>query len=335
MSRPSSRRSQSTYSTPSPQSSPRPSSAFEEDIADSYSVTMLGPDSRPASETYTLNVTSNASSSTLQPPSLTDILMDVALPPWTLGAFMAYLSQNHCMETLEFTLDSQRYATFYEQLVAEPNPSRKSITRVCTQWEKLMQVYIVPCAPREVNIPARVRDNLLSVAIRPNPPHPSHLDDAGRIVFELMNDSLLVPFIESVAPSHLDCNTNDRSHYSQRPQSSVTFSKAYGSSGHHTLSNHVDMDDLTDDSDSHSPYIGEPMTPPTTPPLTDWAFHNHQPGGIQRAVAAHSKSWKKMGEKLGFSRKHSNRGVDEMVPSSKRDSMASDSSESRRYSGSL
>lgn len=223
------------------------------------------------------------------PPSLNDILHDVSPAPWTLTAFMAYLSQNHCMETLEFTLDSQRYATFYEQLLTEDPRSDDSNDRVCSLWEKLMQVYIVPCAPREVNIPARVRDRLLAIPYGPTPPHPSELAEAGRIIHELMNDSLLVPFLESVAPLHVD-TTGSHHRLPSGPQSPA--------SPH-------DVEALTDDSDVNSPGPLEPMTPPTTPPTTSELLFGHP--SVSRAVAAHNKGWKKMGARLGFNRKSSSR----------------------------
>jgi hypothetical protein len=34
-------------------------------------------------------------------PNLRDILANTSPPPWTLAAFMAYLSNNHCLETLD------------------------------------------------------------------------------------------------------------------------------------------------------------------------------------------------------------------------------------------
>lgn len=241
-----------------------------------------------------------------RPPTLTEILLDVSPPPWTLSAFMAYLSQNHCMETLEFTLDSQRYTAFYDQLVAENPPSQESTARVCGWWDKLMEVYIVPCAPREVNIPARVRDHLLSLPRGPSPPHPVELEEAGQIIYELMNDSLLLPFLQSVAPLHLTTHNDDSSSQHNYHQSQ--------SSGHRldqprrsVASPHsADFDSSTDDSDSNSPIGTEPMTPPTTPPTSEYTF-NASPGGFQRAMAAHNKGWKKVGEKLGFSRKASSR----------------------------
>jgi hypothetical protein len=49
-------------------------------------------------------------------PTLDEVLANTAPAPYTLSAFMAYLSQNHCLETLEFTLDAKRYREAYEDL---------------------------------------------------------------------------------------------------------------------------------------------------------------------------------------------------------------------------
>ncbi|KAG5983297.1 hypothetical protein E4U55_000324 [Claviceps digitariae] len=208
------------------------------------------------------------------------------------------------METLEFTLDLQRYAAFYDQLLVDNPRSQNSRVRVSEWWDKLMQVYIVPCAPREVNIPAQVRDRLLNLSSGLCPPHPDELEEAGRIIYELMNDSLLVPFLQSVAPLQQAYSVDDHdqhhhrwsrnvSQLSDQPRRSVAFSHL------------ADYESLTDDSDSNSPSSAEPMTPPTTPPA-EYTF-NTSPGGLQRAMAAHNKGWRKVGEKLGFGRKGSSR----------------------------
>ncbi|KAG6018189.1 hypothetical protein E4U43_007208 [Claviceps pusilla] len=235
-----------------------------------------------------------------RPPTLDEILLDVSPPPWTLSAFTAYLSQNHCMETLEFTLDLQQYAAFHDQLSVKDDQSQNSRARVGEWWDKLMQIYIVPCAPREVNIPARVRDHLLNLPSSRCPPHPDELEEAGRIIYELMNDSLLVPFLQSVAPlqqahnidddgEHHRCRSRNTSQLSDQLRRSVAVSRS------------ADFESLTDDSDSNSPSSAEPMTPPTTPPAEYTS--NASPGGFQRAMAAHNKGWKRVSEKLGFGRK--------------------------------
>ncbi|KAF4335045.1 regulator of G signaling [Fusarium beomiforme] len=261
-----------------PPPSPQPSSAFE-DIFDVDS-----PTSRPVSEAFMSGTSTPNGAIGSRPPSLTEILIDVAPPPWTLSAFMAYLSQNHCMESLEFTLDSQRYAAFYNEMITNnPNRTQEDNDRVCVLWEKLMQVYIIPCAPREVNLPARIRDQLLGLPCGPTPPHPAQLDEAGRILYELMNDSLLLPFLQSVAPMQLDGPVDDHGRGSRRSSNSNARMGApvrSMNSMHHT-----DPESLTDDSDCNSTPGMEPMTPPTTPPTSEWAFTT-SPGGLQRAVVS-------------------------------------------------
>lgn len=278
--------------------SPQPGSAFE-GFFDSEL-----PPSRPLSEALLSGTSTPTNAMGSRPPTLSEILLDVASPPWTLSAFMAYLSQNHCMESLEFTLDAQRYSAFYNELIVEaPCRTRDNDDRVCSLWEKLIQVYIIPCAPREVNIPAHVRDHLLALPCGPSPPHFSQLDQAGRIIYELMNDSLLVPFLESVSPMHLDGHLDD----SARSPRFAPHHRMGGPVRSTSSMQSFEADSVADDSDCNSPTGNEPMTPPTTPPTSEWTFNNSSPGGLQRAVAAHSKGWKKMGAKLGFTRKNTNR----------------------------
>jgi len=137
-------------------------------------------------------------------PTLREVLANSAPPPWTLSAFMAYLSQNHCLETLEFTMDASRYRKHYETLLASNpgtpiTPATEGCEYVRMLWQKLLDAYITRNGPREVNLPSDVRDHLLSSPNQYTPPHPSELDTAVRIVYELMDESVLVPFLNSVS----------------------------------------------------------------------------------------------------------------------------------------
>jgi hypothetical protein len=139
-------------------------------------------------------------------PTLQEVLANTAPPPWTLSAFTAYLSQNHCLETLEFTLDSQRYREHYDNLMQTYSqlPSSRvneEADYVRMLWQKLLDAYIVPNSPREVNLPSSVRNRLLSLDCRTAIPDPAELDPASKIIFELMDESVLVPFLNSVAPT--------------------------------------------------------------------------------------------------------------------------------------
>ncbi|KAI1210520.1 uncharacterized protein F4807DRAFT_459361 [Annulohypoxylon truncatum] len=255
------------------------------------------------------------------PPSLTDILSNSAPPPWTLSSFMAFLSQNHCLETLEFILDADRYREAYYQMIQRQTPNGPS--QICSLWRKVIDAYIMPCSPREVNLPSHVRDYLLELpCYKASPPNPSELDEAVQIVRELINDSVLVPFLESVLPPVLetrmeeevhdarqgrsrlriprDVSTSDEASTSPRASYLPMFimgSRNSGAGNRSTATSMetVDVDMMTDDSSSpHSSSGTEPMTPPTTPPTSDFTY-NTSPSTLQRAISGNS--WKKMGAK--------------------------------------
>ncbi|KAK1761300.1 hypothetical protein QBC47DRAFT_428646 [Echria macrotheca] len=315
--------------SPSPrESSPQPSSVFEDGDGDSVMTA-----SRPPS--MALMPLAPAATSPTSPPSLRDILSNKAPPPYTLGAFMAFLSQNHCLETLEFTMDADRYRAAHAEILQRPGGMSDANEHVCSLWQKLMHAYILPCGYREVNLPAHVRDRLLSLPATPMPPDPSELDEAVTIVYELMNDSVLGPFLASVAspsPEAMDEDEQEAKHVRSRiriPKESSSLSSAEESTkspkvGFLPLLNLSWTNDhnrsgsssgepteretgLSDDTGSTgSPSGNEPMTPPTTPPTSDWAFST-SPSSLHRAISAHNNGWKKMGAKLGLSRKGRNK----------------------------
>lgn len=258
-------------------------------------------------------------------PSLSEILSNTASPPWTLSAFMAYLSQNHCLETLEFVLDADRYRAAYAR--AGQSSEEFGAQDICTLWRKVIDAYIMPCAPREVNLPAHVRDRLLQLECSSyGPPHPSELDEAVQIVHELMNDSVLVPFLESYMPqlSESQSQLEEEVQESRQGRSRLRISRETSFSGdeasqspknaflpllginrtsHRPISTATDLSEadlVTDDSSPNSTPGVEPITPPTTPPMSDFA-HGGSPNTFQRAMSGNS--WKKMGAKLGLGKK--------------------------------
>ena len=146
-------------------------------------------------------------------PSLDDVLANTAPPPYTLSAFMAYLSQNHCLETLEFTLEAKRYRETYQALVdrlgdavlASPNTSESQHMQML--WQRLLMAYIFPGAPREINLSSEVRDALLRHRDVAVPPVPATLDSAVKRIHDLMDESIFLPFLNAhttspaIAPS--------------------------------------------------------------------------------------------------------------------------------------
>ncbi|KAG0633373.1 RGS domain-containing protein [Tuber brumale] len=133
-------------------------------------------------------------------PSLSEVLSNTAGAPFTLTAFMAFLSQNHCLETLEFTMDATRYRKYFNACVAgednkSPAAAEKGREYVRMLWRKILDAYIVPNGPREVNLPCTVRNHILNLPSCRTPPPPESLDSAVNIVYELMQESVLMPFI--------------------------------------------------------------------------------------------------------------------------------------------
>jgi hypothetical protein len=184
------------------ESSPRCSSVLEDWDADDEGF-MSSSDFQPSRP---LSLAIPAGPYCPRKPTLQDVLANTAVPPWTLSAFMAYLSQNHCLETLEFTMDAKRYKKHYREMAGKDpltplSPQSPECEYVRMLWTKLLDAYIVPNGPREVNLPSQVRDHLVSLPCTYTPPDPSELDEAVKIIYELMDDSVLVPFLNSVGPA--------------------------------------------------------------------------------------------------------------------------------------
>ncbi|MCJ1340547.1 hypothetical protein MMC09_005843 [Bachmanniomyces sp. S44760] len=189
-------------SNPPPENSPRASSIFSDCDADDEGM-MSAEDyeaSKPPSETPSQESNPYAGSQFPARPSLHDVLTNISPSPWTLSAFTAYLSNNHCLETLEFTMDAERYKNAYDRVAADmagmdSTPDMEECERLRRLWGRLMDAYILPNGPREVNLPSAIRDHLLSLPNHSAPPPPHELDAAVKIIYELMDESVLVPFL--------------------------------------------------------------------------------------------------------------------------------------------
>jgi hypothetical protein len=134
---------------------------------------------------------------------LASILSDTAPPPWTLDKFVDHLVANHCLETLEFIHYSSIYRECYEQ-VACTTPSRSTLTpeheHLRSLWVDLIDAYIAPNGKREVNLPFDVKTRLLATRQSDNPPHPLMLDSAVSLVYDLIENSVMVSFLISPIP---------------------------------------------------------------------------------------------------------------------------------------
>ena len=346
---------------PSPQLSPTFSDC---DAGDEDETMMSGENYMP---TRPLSVAIPSATFSPTRPLLSDVLSNNAPPPYTLTAFMAFLSQNHCLETLEFTMEAKRYRDNYDTTAL--HMAGMPITSDCPEgqdlqeaWKRLIDVYLTPGAPREINLPGEVRDDILEFPHAVRPPPPETLDNAVQRMYDLMEESIFLPFLNSFttfssAQSYnppyqnpddelgfSNVSLDDRRSYDRRsfdrrvsrrrrspPTTSGDFSNSRSpppaAGGRHshsnlsaslvpTLSLHrpgnrlstqatqlssASMDyALTDDSGSASSPGREPMTPPTTPPSSDLSL-----GITSSKSRSDSGTWRKMGMKLGWSRKRS------------------------------
>ena len=171
-------------------------------IEDEY--TMSGDESRPT-RPISLAVPRDHDSSLLPSgrPTLDDVLNNRAPQPYTLTAYMAFLSQQHCLETLAFTLDAKKYRERYD--VASAHMAGMPLTyeseeghELQQEWTRILDVYIKPGAPREINLPSEERDDLLDWPHNVKPPPPEALDPSVKRMHDLMSDSIFIPFCNSL-----------------------------------------------------------------------------------------------------------------------------------------
>ena len=146
-------------------------------------------------------------------PTLDDVLNGTAPAPYTLAAYEAFLVSQHCPETLEFVTESRKYAEKYEHALKELKT--ECITTesdegfdLMLDWNRILDVYVKPGAPREINIPAEERDDLISHECEPTLPPPEALNPCVKRMYDLMSDSIFIPFCNSLkAPSHAQTYT--------------------------------------------------------------------------------------------------------------------------------
>ena len=111
---------------------------------------------QPVAQPLTVTIPKNIPSTCNRKPNLAEILANTAPPPWTLSSFMAFLSQNHCLENLEFTMDASRYRKHYSKMVnrhpgSPISPLSDECTYVLMLWRRLIDAYIRESGPREVS----------------------------------------------------------------------------------------------------------------------------------------------------------------------------------------
>lgn len=147
-------------------------------------------------------------------PTLEDILSNSAPLPYSYENFVAYLSQNHCLETIEFTNDVAAYSERY----SSGNCSKSELLGL---WHRILDTYIQTDGPKELNLPCHIRTHLSSISpplsandknkssnplILYEPPSPQNLQPALDLVKDMMKENAYYPFIASVKASVSNSN---------------------------------------------------------------------------------------------------------------------------------
>ncbi|KIV88417.1 hypothetical protein PV10_08103 [Exophiala mesophila] len=136
-------------------------------------------------------------------PTLEDVLNNNAPSPYTLAAYTAFLSQQHCLETLEFTTEAKKYTEKYDLASAQLAGMPLTVDTdegfdLIQDWNRMLDIYVKPGAPREINLPAEERDELVECPYELRPPQPEVLEPAVRRMYDLMSDSIFIPFCNSL-----------------------------------------------------------------------------------------------------------------------------------------
>lgn len=139
-------------------------------------------------------------------PTFEEILEDAAPLPFTLSAFMDFLCRHHCLETLEFILESRRYqkaySSAYSSLQQNLHDSTKRNawnTHMMLEWQHLITTYVAPSSPCEICLPPKVRGDLLVFANAKSSPSPDVLEEPVQSMHRLMNDSILLQFFSELS----------------------------------------------------------------------------------------------------------------------------------------
>lgn len=183
-------------------------------------------------------------------PTLDDILSDKAPHPYSFSSFVGFLSQNHCLETVEFTMDVARYAEKY----ASGKSSRAELNKM---WRRIVDAYIRVDGPKELNLPCDMRKRITGIGSRNNstssactatssastatystlgsacsyttppssyssnsiaddePPSPATLAPAVGLAKDMMKENAYIPFIASVKCSLPPSQAGELLHHHQ------------------------------------------------------------------------------------------------------------------------
>ena len=112
-------------------------------------------------------------------------------------------------------MDARKYHEKFDTVAA--SMAGMPITSDCEEgvelqrdWKRILDIYIVPGAPREINLPSDDRDELLEFPHAVKAPPPETLDQSIQRMYDLMQESIYLPFINSFPIPYTNSQINLR-----------------------------------------------------------------------------------------------------------------------------
>ena len=217
-------------------------------------------------------------------PTLDDVLNGRAPAPYTLAAFTAFLSEQHCLETLEFTVESKKYQEKFDEASASLAGMPLTVDtdegfELQQEWLRILDVYVKPGAPREINLPAIERDTLVDLPYQMRPPDPETLQPSIKRMRDLMGESIFIPFCERVRAVPHARTYDSHSDYMDRhrPEQSARHS---GDSQHKSSQRHP------------SPASSSSFQPSRSPPQKQTSRSSNITSGLSKTSANRISTYK-------------------------------------------
>jgi len=195
-------------------------------------------------------------------PSLADILNNETSYPYSLDDFATFLDQSYCLENLEFYMAVQRYtycannfynyssspissidsdslldssasplsivdptSTYFDDDASLRGDAPAHLNFLKQKLQDLITTFILPNSPKEINILAETRDDLLTNVFQYNNYHPSILDNVKDQIYELMSSSNFNQFLVEAGNIELRMSSESESCQEDSDHSSVSGGK--------------------------------------------------------------------------------------------------------------
>ncbi|RIA99435.1 RGS domain-containing protein [Glomus cerebriforme] len=190
-------------------------------------------------------------------PSLSDILNNETSYPYSLDDFATFLDQTYCLENLEFYMAVRRYtyyaynfynysssplsssidsdsilesptsllsdptSTYYDDDSSLRGDAPAHLNFLKQKLHDLITTFILPNSPKEINILAETRDDLLTNVFQYNNYHPSIFDNVKDQIYELMESSSFNQFLVEAGNIELRMSSESESCQEDSDHSSV------------------------------------------------------------------------------------------------------------------